>query len=167
MKKDRVLHVVKEVVFWSILCTFVLGVVFGIYFMIKNDERIEKEMLAKVETREVKSCILTSESSSYISGAFILGCGGVYGGSYDDIQYYFYMKGEKGFGLQYVNAEYVEIVPIKEGTPYIEGHFDENGGIYHYIDGSDEFENKMKKYFLYIPAAYIVEEYSVNVSELQ
>lgn len=152
----------------AVVIVVIIGVIFlTAYWIHQYYENIRNEMLADSGTREVKSCILTSESSSYIKGSFVLGCGGVYGGSYDDIKYFFYMEGEKGFSLQYLDADKVEIIPITEGIPYIEGHFDKNGDIYHNVGYDEDFNKKITKYFLYLPAEYIVEEYSVNVSELQ
>lgn len=162
---EKVQNIIRKMVSLIVLFAIIAaGIAFVCYSQrIGENRQIEMETF---ETREIKSCILTSKSSQYVSGTFILGSGGVHGGSIEDIQYFFYMEGKKGFGLECLEASKVEIVPITEGTPYIEGHFDENGDLYKFHCDSDEYNYVMGRYYLYLPAEYIVEEYDVDTGNV-
>lgn len=88
-----------------------------------------------------------------------------------DIDYYFYMYGKTGYGLEKLNANYVEIVPIEEGLPHIEGHFDENEDLYkfknlpRYLTEQQQYE--IMHYTLYLPKEYIVEEYDIDIRNIE
>mgnify|MGYP001057597457 CR=1 FL=1 len=116
--------------------------------------------MENIQIKEIRSCILTSNDS--ISGAFVLGTGGVRSSS--KVQYYFYMEGEKGFGLQSLDSDRVEIVILEEGDmSHIEGHFNKRGELYKDWNTESEYNYVMNRYYLYLLAGYITEEYNVNL----
>lgn len=145
---------------------FVVLIFFLIFFMIltgsretARQEEIEKQNMENVQTKEIQSCVLTSNDS--VSGAFVLGTGGVRSSS--KVQYYFYMEGERGFVLQSLDSDRVEIVILEEGdVPHIEGHFTERGELYKSWSTESEYDYVMNKYYLYLPSDYITEEYDMN-----
>lgn len=162
---EKVQNIIRRIVsLFVILAVIATGIAFVCYLRHMGENR--RTEMETFETRKIKSCILTSKSSEYVSGTFILGSGGVHGGSIEDIQYFFYMEGKKGFGLECLEASKVEIIPITEGTPHIEGHFDENGDLYKFYHDSDEYNYVMGRYYLYLPAEYIVEEYDVDTNNV-
>lgn len=146
---------------------FVILIFFILFFMILTGSReatiqkeIKKQNMENVQTKEIQSCVLTSNDS--VSSIFVLGTGGVRSSS--KVQYYFYMEGEKGFGLQSLDSDRVEIVILEEGdVPHIEGHFTERGELYKSWSTESEYDYVMNKYYLYLPTDYITEEYDVDL----
>lgn len=151
-----------------IIAIAAICIVLGAVFVLKDYGKRYADAEAKtkiVEEKEIFSCALSKNSSSQSRAGFILGCGGFSESETENIRYYFYMTGEKGLSLQYVDASNAEIVPITEGTPRIEGHF-EDGKIIRKFTFSD-FEEEMTKYYLYLPNDYIVEEYDIDLSQIK
>lgn len=155
----------------SIIGVVSLVGIFGTLIYIK-DTNLKREIdtnLKNVQSRELKSCVLDSNNYTSINGSFVLGVGSVHSKEVKDIYYYFYMRGQEGFVLRSINSDYVEIIPMDSGEPYIKGHFDKYGDLYEPIDlfGYDEeYKYSMTHYKMYIPSDYITETYDLDINNL-
>lgn len=154
--------------FLSVLI-FVATVV-TIIFVTDSKQKAEMQRnLENVQTREIKSCLLRSKDNLSISGSFVLGVGSLSGGSFEDIEYYFYMMGRQGYALRKLDARYVEIVPTDDKEPSIVGHFDKYGELYDnrsFNTYPKDYRYEMSHYTLYLPSDYITEEYNVDISSI-
>lgn len=155
----------------AVAITLILAIILTMAYGTPKARKENAALLADIQTKDLKSCILTSSSSSFLYGHFVLGCGGVYSSTGMDIEYYFYMYGKTGYGLEKLNANYVEIVPINEGIPYIEGHFDKNEDLYKYGNLprylTEQQRYELMHYTLYLPEEYIVAEYDINIGNIE
>lgn len=125
----------------------------------------------KVESREIKSCILNSEVEEKANGCFVLGVGDFNYKTNSNPYYYIYIKGVKGFRLQKIKAEHLEIVLTDEKTPCIEGVFTDRGYIYDNVREAknDNFSSKNAElaieYVIYVPENTIKEYYSIDLEK--
>ena len=107
----------------------------------------------KVEYRDIKSCVLSTNQSSEASGAFILGCGVFSTKENITTKYYMYIKGTEGFKLQEIDSQYLEIVETDEKQPQIKGSFSDGGTVKDYTD-----------YVVYVPLGTITQEYKTDIN---
>lgn len=155
--------VLGVICFWAIC-----GGCFGlICFALKADKNREQKEMGNVQERKICGCVVNSNSEKRASGVFILGTGIISSGSSMNVKYYFYMQGEKGFSLEELDANDVEIIETDEVPPHIEGHFNEYGDLYKSMDmtffSSEEYKYEMTHYDIYIPVGYITEEYKMDL----
>jgi len=111
----------------------------------------------KVETRNIKSCVLDKQTTNSSSGTFILGMG-VFSSDTDiTTKYYMYIKSDEGYRLQEIDSEYLQIVETDKRTPSIKGYFSSDDG----VSGGIIYGGQ---YTVYVPTGTITQEYKTKIN---
>lgn len=105
-----------------------------------------------LETRPIKSCVLSGNTQTASSGMFVLGFATFESSDEMTTKYYLFVKGIEGYRLQEIDSSYVELVETNDNEPSIKGVFTENGEVCTYT-----------YYTIYVPVGTITEEYSAGL----
>lgn len=124
---------------------------------------LEKDTIQlELERKSIQSCVLDTKQNLEVSGDFVLGIGSLNGSTYEDIKYYFYVMGQRGYKLSSVDADYVEIVETNDIEPCIEGYFTEYGELCDRISCAGK-DKKMLRYTLYVPEGTLKQSYNLDL----
>lgn len=104
------------------------------------------------EIREIKSLVLTTETTITQKGAFIIAVGTFSSEEEINKYYYLFIKGQEGFRLQKISSNNIEIVETDDVSPQIKGYFYYNGEIKDWTN-----------YIVYVPIGTIFVNYDVNM----
>lgn len=164
-------NIIAFLVFFGII-VFIIGLF--VCANIEGTKRSNEDLadLENIQSKNIQSCVLSSDVREHMNGAFILGTGSFQNNQTTEFKYYLYIEGNKGYKLQNIEAKFVELVPTDEIYPHIEGHFDEYGDVFSFKTAYERkrtgqysnYCNEMIRYTIYVPTNYITEEYQLDIT---